>query len=253
MSKPETRKTKKNSILSLKDKDFEEMPVENLDWDQITAEERECIKQWSRRKERQLMELSEQLQYASAIFPLGLDRTFRRYWVFRSVPGLFVEDDDENVIDELLVPVSQDTSKISSVKQETTSDLSNVETDTFKSCDEKSVSKYSSVQEQIACRGRVKWAFYGNAVELDSLIKSLNSRGFREGALKTALIQRRDHLESWVRSCDVDVLSGIKLEKNESDDVMTSADGHLEKTLCEMILDLEDRIFVGSLGSLKVR
>lgn len=27
--------------------------------------------------------------------PLGKDRYFRRYWVFKSLPGVFVEDDDE--------------------------------------------------------------------------------------------------------------------------------------------------------------
>jgi hypothetical protein len=28
--------------------------------------------------------------------PLGKDRYYRRYWVFKSLPGVFVEDDDED-------------------------------------------------------------------------------------------------------------------------------------------------------------
>ena len=32
-----------------------------------------------------------------SLAPLGKDRYYRRYWVFKSLPGLFVEDDDQFV------------------------------------------------------------------------------------------------------------------------------------------------------------
>lgn len=30
------------------------------------------------------------------ILPLGTDRAFRKYWMFASMPGLFIEDDEPN-------------------------------------------------------------------------------------------------------------------------------------------------------------
>lgn len=41
------------------------------------------------------MEEIYQLQTVYSMCPLGKDRYFRRYWVFKSLPGVFVEDDDE--------------------------------------------------------------------------------------------------------------------------------------------------------------
>lgn len=56
----------------------------------------------NRRKEHfewKLTELTDALQKQErrlGIHPLGQDRAYRRYWMFFSVGGLFVEDDDEN-------------------------------------------------------------------------------------------------------------------------------------------------------------
>jgi len=57
----------------------------------------------TRRKEKfewKISELSEALQKQErrlGLHPLGSDRAHRRYWIFSSVPGIFVEDDDENL------------------------------------------------------------------------------------------------------------------------------------------------------------
>ena len=47
------------------------------------------------KKESKLVEEIYQLQTVYSMCPLGKDRYFRRYWVFKSLPGVFVEDDDE--------------------------------------------------------------------------------------------------------------------------------------------------------------
>lgn len=48
------------------------------------------------RKESKLVEEIYELQTVYSMCPLGKDRYFRRYWVFRSLPGVFVEDDDDD-------------------------------------------------------------------------------------------------------------------------------------------------------------
>lgn len=48
------------------------------------------------RKESKLVDEIYELQTVYSMCPLGKDRHFRRYWVFKSLPGVFVEDDDDD-------------------------------------------------------------------------------------------------------------------------------------------------------------
>lgn len=82
----------------------------------LTKEEEEELAQ-QRREERKRkdQEFLNQLAKAlarSAIQPLGRDRVFRRYWAFRSLRGLFVEDDDPDQ-HLLLEPESESESEVS--------------------------------------------------------------------------------------------------------------------------------------------
>ena len=75
------------------DKDDEPNPVPVL----TKEEEEELALQRKEDRKRKDQEFLNQLAKAvarSAIQPLGRDRVFRRYWAFRSLRGLFVEDDD---------------------------------------------------------------------------------------------------------------------------------------------------------------
>lgn len=75
------------------DKDGEPNPVPVL----TKEEEEELAQQRREDRKRKDQEFLNQLAKAvarSAIQPLGRDRVFRRYWAFRSLRGLFVEDDD---------------------------------------------------------------------------------------------------------------------------------------------------------------
>ena len=50
-----------------------------------------------KKKEQEYLETLRRASAASNIQPLGRDRLFRRYWVFQSLKGLFVEDNDPNL------------------------------------------------------------------------------------------------------------------------------------------------------------
>ena len=74
------------------DKEFEVLPAENIDWDEMGSDNRELLREWSRRKEQEFLDTATQCQHSNAICPVGRDRFFRTYWVFRSIAGLFVEE-----------------------------------------------------------------------------------------------------------------------------------------------------------------
>lgn len=262
------RGRKKRSITELSEKDFENMPVENIDWDQLSLEEKKCIKDWSARKEEELVREAAKLQPTSALFPIGRDRSYRRYWALPSVPGIFVEDDDEFISSDCLSPVRQISTKPVVDKSETKSSSDNEK-------DGGSIG-YMSLEKQLNERGRVRWSLYRTPTELDALISSLNPRGFREGQLRQALCDQKEHLvESMKKGGSFSFLgaskpsSAIKSEdiKIEPTSVGCSSsqegvgreemgpavgEACLEKALREMLLDMEERIHFGSLGVLKV-
>ena len=78
-------------------------------------EEEEVAQQRQDERKRKDQEFLNQLTKAvcrNAIQPLGRDRVFRRYWTFRSLRGLFVEDDDPDQ-HLLLEPESDTESEVS--------------------------------------------------------------------------------------------------------------------------------------------
>ena len=200
-------------------------------------------------KEAELWDQVNELQHGFSVCPLGRDRTFRRYWIFRSIPGLFVEDEEQHVPGDFFTPVTQ-TKGVSPVggdslvedspakggednticveEKSMSSDKENESFDQSKNSEmlqaalisadkntiiplaqnginadvvmEKSqllledIKKSNvSVCEQIENRDTVRWAFY-DTQQLETLINSLNPRGYREGALKTALLEQKAFL-----------------------------------------------------------
>lgn len=49
------------------------------------------LNEWNKK----LVELTD-LGMTAQILPLGTDRAFRKYWMFASMPGLFIEDYEPN-------------------------------------------------------------------------------------------------------------------------------------------------------------
>ena len=96
--------------------------------------------------------------------------------------------------------------------------------------------------------------------QIDTLIGSLNERGLRESDLKEKLISERDRLGKSVKRCQnsgiKDKLSTVALKKEE--DSKESPDAAsvstiVDLTLRDQILEMEEKIFIGNLGTLKCR
>lgn len=321
------RKSARQRAKEDQEDDLRELPVENIDWDKISPQERVRMKDKYLRKERDLMDLIDQLQHGQAIYPIGRDRCFRRYWTFRCIPGLFVEDQEEHIPCDFLVPVEQQVQetfqsdslplsekmdKPSGEEKSTSSDKENDSFDHGKSeepvvesipsengqnplranaankttrlaakeaakddTEIKAVMKplvvCQSVHEQIEASNSVRWSFFHTPAQLDKLIDSLNMRGYREGQLKQVLLEQKSLLEESINKCPVSQLNlaqaeeekasakSVKFQSLKSRNKTTqgvvnnaSANELLELNLRESLLDLEERIFIGTLGALKV-
>ena len=300
VERPVTRH--KEQLAAKQDAEFFETPIENIQWDKITPEDRVKMKERYTKRELELLKKVIELQHKLSIGPLGRDRTFRRYWMFQSMPGLFVEDQDEHVPDDFfsVVPQSGGDSKTGIDEKSTSSDKENESfdlnrpsapptptlpiTDDVKplmenasnkavmldsSLLQEQAAKSVDVFQQITQRSQIRWAFYSHD-QLDTLIGSLNSRGFREGALKSALKDYKSFLVDHMKNVPLDQLilseddvlserkqmkyQNVRLKKKKTQGSVqnTSAQEFLELNLREMLLDIEERIYVGSLGSVKV-
>jgi len=221
---PPTTRSHKN----MADEDFEELPAENIDWEELGTENRKLLQDWSQRKEQELLDIATQCQHASSICPIGRDRFFHCYWVFRSIPGLFVE---ENTVD---FPASGPSQRLDGLL------TNNIPTTN------------GSSDSEVSGQPQTRWSVYGTVEDVDRLLGSLNARGFREGPLRVILVEQRERLKDWVGQCDVAALS-TPISVSMKTNISTGENDSLVRVVREMILDLEERVYSGSLGSLKVR
>lgn len=60
---PDARKRTRQKKQEYSEKDFESMPVENIDWEKITPEERQAMKEWAKKKEAHLSEEICELEF----------------------------------------------------------------------------------------------------------------------------------------------------------------------------------------------
>ena len=269
-----------------------ELPTDNVDWEKLTPEERIRWKDATVKKEQELMKVIAELAHGNAITPLGRDRTFRRYWSFQSLPGLFVEDAEMHVPENFLCPIEQKEVAGSKVEGTTkaveeqlnTSDkenegganVLNKDTDVVMVDEDSKLNgevtdtalpSTISVHEQCKNHGKVRWAFFTTPEQIDLLIDGLNSRGFREGALKSVLQEQKHLIMDAIEKCPFSQLraeepaaAADKSKSSKSRKVTplpgavcnSSAQEMLELNLRESILELEERIYAGSLGCVKV-
>ena len=122
---------------------------------------------------------------------------------------------------------------------------------------------------------RVHWSYYSTSEQIDQLVQSLNTRGLREGELREKIIAERDFIESRLKKCredqydlteeaaeelDQKQLQEVqnrrqKQSKNSGSEALpmgTSLMEMIELSLRDQILELEEKIFFGNLGTLKV-
>ncbi|XP_075860212.1 bromodomain adjacent to zinc finger domain protein 1A isoform X6 [Microcebus murinus] len=231
----------------------------------LTLDEEEALKQEYQRKERELLEKIQSAIACTNIFPLGRDRMYRRYWIFPSIPGLFIEEDYSGLTEDMLLPrpslfqnnvQSQDpqvsTKTGESLKSESTSNIDQGP------CDH-------SVQLPKPVHKPNRWCFYSSCEQLDQLIEALNSRGYRESALKETLLQEKSRISAQLArfseekfhfsdkpQTDNKPIYTRGRASNAYDQSQMSAERQLELRLRDFLLDIEDRIYQGTLGAIKV-
>lgn len=160
----------------------------------LTAEEEEALKQEHQRKEKELLEKIQSAIACTNIFPLGRDRMYRRYWIFPSIPGLFIEEDYSGLTEDMLLP------RPSSFQDNVQSQAPQVSTKTGDSLMSESTSSIDhgpyddTVQLPKPVHKPNRWCFYSSCEQLDQLIEALNSRGHRESALKETLLQEKSRI-----------------------------------------------------------
>uniref|UniRef100_A0A669AVI4 Bromodomain adjacent to zinc finger domain protein 1A n=1 Tax=Oreochromis niloticus TaxID=8128 RepID=A0A669AVI4_ORENI len=174
----------------------------------------------------QVRELQERIQKAAActcLLPLGRDRLYRRYWLFPSASALFVEADYFGLTEDMLQPSPKPDQDTSTIKVEKGEEVSN------------------------------QWSFYSSLEEVDQLIEALNPRGHRESSLKEALLQERERLQHLLKSCDRNKYEHTGKRSSQAlPECTAAAESMMEVRLRELLLDIEDRIHQGTLGTLKV-
>ena len=240
------------------------------------------------RMEEELHELHDELAEASTavnLRPLGCDRHHRRYWLFPSLPGLYVEDAGHFPVElptqageaDISTPaagaitIRTEENRLPSVPTQPrllqpllASPVVGL-TDAPLKPEPHGCIDLTRVEQQYStspapeqeCRktfdSRLTWSYYTSPEDLDALITSLNTRGLREVELKKALESRRALLVGNLQKCPF-LPVGIKTTEASTTDAAlqyTSADQYLELYLREQILDIEEKIYVGNLGYLK--
>ena len=108
----------------------------------------------------------------------------------------------------------------------------------------------------------VKWSYFASKEDVDQLLDALNPRGFREKPLKDAIQQEYKQLSVAVEKCPLKV--EIQAQKKDTKPKgrrrnqptvdksrYKTMEEFLEANLRDQILDLEDRIWQGGLGSVR--
>lgn len=113
------------------------------------------------------------------------------------------------------------------------------------------------------------WSFIHKLEDFDTLVNSLNPRGIRESELREALVTYRGHIESSLKDChvfkldssqepevDTNIRKSTRKETKKEDANLNFPSGTpmneiLQLTLRDMILETEEKLELGMLGSLK--
>uniref|UniRef100_A0A669DJJ7 Bromodomain adjacent to zinc finger domain protein 1A n=1 Tax=Oreochromis niloticus TaxID=8128 RepID=A0A669DJJ7_ORENI len=202
----------------------------------------------------QVRELQERIQKAAActcLLPLGRDRLYRRYWLFPSASALFVEADYFGLTEDMLQPSPKPDQDTSTIKVEKGEEVAKDEA--------ASAGAASNPAPLHTCSTPInqsnQWSFYSSLEEVDQLIEALNPRGHRESSLKEALLQERERLQHLLKNGNHSHLFFYPEDQESSQalpECTAAAESMMEVRLRELLLDIEDRIHQGTLGTLKV-
>jgi hypothetical protein len=106
----------------------------------------------------------------------------------------------------------------------------------------------------------MKWSFYCKLEDIEKLMSSLNDRGLRESELKQNLADFKQKITNGLSKCPSKHLSMNEHDINAVVAKMTPtlrgqvlvATVQLQQDFRQKLLDIEEQINAGSLGSLKV-
>uniref|UniRef100_A0A8C4XE30 Bromodomain adjacent to zinc finger domain protein 1A n=1 Tax=Erpetoichthys calabaricus TaxID=27687 RepID=A0A8C4XE30_ERPCA len=235
----------------------------------LTPEEESFLREEMAKREKELMERIQKAAACTYILPLGRDRLYRRYWLFTSAPALFVEEDYSELTEDMLLPqparlpFSSEELKLEKVSE----GAAPPETTSTAACSDQA--GVTDVEKSF--QGSSKpvnkpnhWSFYSSPQQFEQLLDALNSRGRREHALKEALLQEKDRIVEILSTCPLErfhmtgdpgedikpATSKLKCAQIAQD--VHSAEKRLEMQLRDFLLDIEDRIYQGTLGMVKV-
>ncbi|XP_039597065.1 bromodomain adjacent to zinc finger domain protein 1A [Polypterus senegalus] len=234
----------------------------------LTPEEESFLREEMANREKELMERIQKAAACTYILPLGRDRLYRRYWLFTSAPALFVEEDYSELTEDMLLPqparlpFSSEELKLGKVSE----GAAPPETTSTAACSDQA--GVTDVEKSF--QGSSKpvnkpnhWSFYSSPQQFEQLLDALNSRGRREHALKEALLQEKDRIVEILSNCplerfhmtgavgeDIKPATG-KLKCTQIAQDVHAAEKRLEMQLRDFLLDIEDRIYQGTLGMVK--
>nr|XP_049595811.1 bromodomain adjacent to zinc finger domain protein 1A isoform X3 [Syngnathus scovelli] len=211
----------------------------------LTAEELEA-------EQEKVRELHERIQKAAActsLHPLGRDRLYRRYWFLPSASALFVEEDGFGLTEDMLRP------RPKTGPDPAATDLE----DGQRVQQEPAEGSVGSSPAPLHCCGPPvnrpnQWFFYSSVEELDQLLDALNPRGHRESGLKEALQQERERLQEVLQACQRSKYTCTDDPESSRSvpECTAAAETLMVGRLRDLLLDIEDRIHQGTLGTLKV-
>uniref|UniRef100_A0A2H1VPS5 Bromodomain adjacent to zinc finger domain protein 1A n=1 Tax=Spodoptera frugiperda TaxID=7108 RepID=A0A2H1VPS5_SPOFR len=272
--------------------------------DKLMAESEEKKKQYEKELKGYQEELFEYTTY------VGSDRAFRRYWVSRTLAGLFVEagggarggcrhkpvtpapHDAQDTLAHVAKLFEQQKERAGSDKENESGansrgsspkkPLSNLNGLSQKMNGSVIDSTTQQLQDLLMCTGdittclvhgkslRPRWWVFHTAEQLSALTGALNKRGLREAELRQALELDKDRILAHIAKCPLHLLNpaaapappaptvhyGTRHRKFQpslsvpADSTLSEA---LELSLRDHILELEEKIFHGLLGALKVK
>ncbi|KAF9416177.1 hypothetical protein HW555_006429 [Spodoptera exigua] len=247
--------------------------------DKLMAESEEKKKQYEKELKGYQEELFEYTTY------IGSDRAFRRYWIVRSLAGLFVEAGAEPrgaCRHKPVTPAAHDAHD-TLAHQEVIKRMNPVELPRQFSKEATIQYEWTEPQNERRCRRlhypatagpahsqRPRWWVFHSASEVSALESALNARGLREAELRHALQRDRARILAHLAPCPLHLLNpaaapappaptihyGTRHRKFQpslsvpADSTLSEA---LELSLRDHILELEEKIFHGLLGALKVK
>merc|ERR550534_1095018 len=101
---------------------------------------------------------------------------------------------------------------------------------------------------------KTHWSYIGSADVLDKFIDALNPRGIRESELKDKLVGERDAIVKDLRSFNVQIEPNLNEDdKDKEEDSNEDINAIIDLALLDQIMELEEKIFFGTLGTLKIR